>query len=579
MPRTPFFLSLAVQAGTQPASPSGLLSGQTSLDLQRILSALLVVGIELALGLLICGVLYVVTSLILSRVVAPRNRYLAEWSVTAQVKARNLLLVASFGLVAGTLLFNGWLLVRGLDARSYTIGLLRSITIETQVAIAVAIVKLVLAIAALVVATRLLRRAIVAAEAAINRWDQLKSNDESLGRLFRGLDRLIANTAWMLLAVFACGWFGLPQRVTDILLVAIRIYLVFSIGLLIIRCTAVAVDTLDGLSQRAALKRGWTDYYNRLLPLLPTFRTCLEYALWIAMGSLVLIQIDSTSYLASWGPRLIQAIGFFFLGRVVIELGSLEIGHRMLPREGLSDVDRRRRATMVPLVRSGFTYAAYFGTAVLILSALGFNPMPFLAGAGILGLVIGFGAQSMIDDVVSGFFILLENMYLVGDTIEVGPAKGVVEAIEFRTTKIRDADGRLHILRNGAIKPVINYSKDYTMAVVKVEVAYDADLRTVFDTLRAAGRRLRAETPDVLADTEIDGIIAFGPLLMTVRTSTRVKPGRHEAVEAALRLVIKEMFDRQATGAPRKTLVPSQRDDRQPDQPTVKEAEMYRTAG
>jgi small-conductance mechanosensitive channel len=158
----------------------------------------------------------------------------------------------------------------------------------------------------------------------------------------------------------------------------------------------------------------------------------------------------------------------------------------------------------------------------------------------------------MIDDVVSGFFILLENMYLVGDTIEVGPAKGVVEAIEFRTTKIRDADGRLHILRNGAIKPVINYSKDYTMAVVKVEVAYDADLRTVFDTLRAAGRRLRAETPDVLADTEIDGIIAFGPLLMTVRTSTRVKPGRHEAVEAALRLVIKEMFDRQATGAPRK---------------------------
>jgi small-conductance mechanosensitive channel len=354
---------------------------------------------------------------------------------------------------------------------------------------------------------------------------------------------------------------------------------VFSIGLLIIRCTAVTVDTLDGLSQRAAIRRGWTDYYNRLLPLLPTFRTCLEYALWIAMGSLVLIQIDSTSYLASWGPRLIQGIGFFFLGRVVIELGSLEIGHRMLPREGLSDVDRRRRATMVPLVRSGFTYAAYFGTAVLILSALGFNPMPFLAGAGILGLVIGFGAQSMIDDVVSGFFILLENMYLVGDTIEVGPAKGVVEAIEFRTTKIRDADGRLHILRNGAIKPVINYSKDYTMAVVKVEVAYDADLRTVFDTLRAAGQRLRAETPDVLADTEIDGIIAFGPLLMTVRTSTRVKPGRHEAVEAALRLLIKEMFDRQATGAPRKTLVPSQRDDRQPDQPTVKEAEMYRTAG
>src|SRR5262249_55711281 len=174
------------------------------------------------------------------------------------------------------------------------------------------------------------------------------------------------------------------------LLIAIRIYLVFSIGLLVIRCTAVAVDTIEGLSERAAQKRGWVDYHNRLLPLLPTFRTCLEYALWIGMLSLILAQLDSTRSLAAWGPRLIQAIAFFFVGRVVVELGSLEIGRRMLPREGLTEADRRRRATMVPLVRSAFTYATYFGTAVLILSALGFNAMPFLAGAGILGLVIGF---------------------------------------------------------------------------------------------------------------------------------------------------------------------------------------------
>jgi small conductance mechanosensitive channel len=148
---------------------------------------------------------------------------------------------------------------------------------------------------------------------------------------------------------------------------------------------------------------------------------------------------------------------------------------------------------------------------------------------------------------------------MVGDVIEVGPAKGVVEAIEFRTTKIRDTDGRLHVLRNGAIKPIINYSKDYAMAVVPVEVAYDADLRGVFTTLRHAGERVRATNADVLADTVIDGITAFGASSMIVRTSTRVKPGRHEGVAAALRLQIKEMFDRQAAGAPRQTLVPSWR--------------------
>jgi len=569
MPAELFSSSLAEQAGRQPGLPSGLPSSERFFNFPHIVSALVVSGLELILALLICGAIYVVTRLILSRVLAPRSPSLAAWSAAAQIKARNALIAAFCAILAGVLAFNGWLLTRGVDVRDYTVGAITSITVETQIAIAIAIAKLVLASAGLVIAARLLRRGIASAEDAINRWDQLKSNNESLARLFGGLDRLIVNTAWLLLAVYACGWFGLPDFVGDALLIAIRIYLVFSLGLMVIRCTAFTVDTLDGFSQRAAVKRGWMDYYNRLQPLLPTFRTCLEYALWISIATLALIQIGAFRQFALWGPRLVQAIIFFFIGRVVIELGSLEIGHRMLPPEGLTEADRRRRATMVPLVKSAFTYAAYFGTAVLMLSALGFNPMPFLAGAGILGLVIGFGAQSMIDDVVSGFFTLLENTYLVGDTIEVGLAKGVVEAIEFRTTKIRDAAGRLHIIRNGAVKPVINYSREYTMAVVQVDVAYDADLRAVFHTLHKAGERLRAETADVMADTEIDGITAFGPASMTVRTSTRVKPGRHEGVEAALRLLIKEMFDRQATSAPRKTLVPSVPEDRQ----------SWRTAG
>jgi len=197
----------------------------------------------------------------------------------------------------------------------------------------------------------------------------------------------------------------------------------------------------------------------------------------------------------------------------------------------------------------------HFVTAVLILAALGLNPMPFLAGAGILGLVVGFGAQSLINDVMSGFFILLENTYLIGDAIEAAGAKGVVEAIEFRTTKIRDSDGRLHIVRNADVKQVVNYSKDYALAVVAVDVAYD-DLPQVFVVLREAGARTRRENRDLLGETQIDGISAFGPVTMTVPTSTRVKPGRHESAAAALRLAIKDAFDRRSAGSPRKALVP-----------------------
>lgn len=480
-------------------------------------------------------------------------------------KLRIIVIAVSFLLIAGIIAFNAWLIARGIDVKAYTLGLVTSIDGETKASIAIAFGKLVAGIVLMIVATRLLRRILAWAERAVDRWDEIKSNNLSLTRLFKGLDSLIVYTGWLLLAVLAFGWFGLPDSATQTLLTGLRIFLIIAVGVMVIRSSAFTVETLDGLSKRSAEKRGWVEYYEHIQPLLPVLRTCLEYALWILIASLVLAQIGAFRDLASWGPRLIQSIAIFFVGRVLIELGTLEIGRRMLPDKGLAEVDRQRRVTMVPLVRTAFKYAAYFGTAVLILSTLGFNPMPFLAGAGILGLVLGFGAQSMIDDVVSGFFILLENTYLVGDTIEIPPtAKGVVESIDFRTTKIRDGDGRVHILRNGSIKPVINYSKNYTRAVVNMEVSYGVDLRNVFSTLQAAGQRLRAENTDVLADTEIDGIIAFGPTSMTVRTSTRVKPGRHASVEAAHRLLIKELFDHQSEGTPRRSLIPYPYRDREP---------------
>jgi Small-conductance mechanosensitive channel len=278
--------------------------------------------------------------------------------------------------------------------------------------------------------------------------------------------------------------------------------------------------------------------------------------LWIAIASIALAQFAGINSVVAWGPQLIEGIGLFFLGCVVIELGHVEIGRRMLPDEGLDDMSRRRRETMAPIVRSAYTYAVYFGTAVLILASLGFNPMPFLAGAGILGLVVGFGAQALINDVVSGFFILFENTYLVGDAVEAAGAKGIVEAIEFRTTKIRDTDGRLHIVRNGDVKQVINYSKEYALAVVAVDVPYKADLPQVFAVLREAGERLRRESGDILGETKVDGISAFGLETMTVRTSTKVKPGRHDAAAAALRLAIKEAFDRRSLSPSRLRLVP-----------------------
>jgi small conductance mechanosensitive channel len=524
--------------------------------LEAVVSALVVTAVELGiLALVFCALYGLLASIRRRALVSPSQA--APGFLRERLRPAGTILVATLVvLVLGILAYNGWLVARGVEVTGHTLGVLRSITIQTWTALGIALMKLGVALVAFLIATRSIRRLLRWVEEAISRWNLLEANDRSLSSVFTGLDRAIVNTGWLLLAVLASRLLAAPPRVTDGLLVVVRVYLVIAIGFIMIRATTVLVDTLDGISQRYARARGWWDHYEQMRPLVSTFRACLEYALWIGMASLVVLEIGSFRGLAAWGPRLMQAIGIFFLGRVVIELGNVEIGRRMLPPEGLDETERRRRATMVPLVRSTFTYAVFFGTAVLILGALGFNPMPFLAGAGILGLVVGFGAQALINDVVSGFFILFENIYLVGDAVEAAGAKGVVEAIEFRTTKIRDAEGRLHIIRNGDMKQVVNYSKDYTVAVVLVEVPYDADVRAVFGVLREAGERVRAEQAHVLAPTEIDGITGLGSSSMTVRTSTRVRPGRHEAVAAALRLAIKEAFDGSGTGAPRKGLIP-----------------------
>jgi len=520
---------------------------------QQIFSAAVAAALELVVVALACGGMYALIRLMLRAV--PSTARHAEWRRLAALKARGLLFVTFVALATLIIGSNAYFAARGEDAQGRAAHLLQLVSSDMWTALAYGLLKVSLAALGVLVATRVIRGLLRIVHQTINHWDQLKDNNRSLATLFGGLERAVVNLGWILLAVYASSLVPAASGVTAGLLLVARVYLVLSIGLLVIRSTAVIVDTLDATSLRYAQRRDWVRHYDQLRPLLPTFRACLEYALWIAIAALVLVQLEPARGLAVWGPRLIQAIAIFFAGRVIIELGHLEIERRMLPPEGIDETERRRRTTMVPLVRSAFTYGAYFATVVLMLGATGFNPMPFLAGAGLLGLVVGFGAQSLINDVVSGFFILFENLYLVGDVVQVGETTGVVEAIEFRTTKIRDGEGRVHIIRNGDMKPIVNYSKDYIMAVVAIDVEYGADLKAVYSALRYAGERLRAENRDVIGETEIEGITGFGPSSLTVRTCTRVQPGRHGSVAAAMRMLIKESFDRQGRGLGRHTLV------------------------
>jgi len=518
-------------------------------------SAIFTAFVELAILGVVCLALVVLLTLVSRRTAGTNNRVLATIAPLAARKSRRLIVGLSAIAAAVILFYNGWLAAHGIDARAETIAGLSAMAADGGRMLGRMVSQLALLVVVIVVAVQLARVVLRGLEHLIDRVGQ-HDDRQMLSNALAGLDRAVLNIGWLLGAVVACRQLQVPQAIVDPLSILVRIYIVLAVGIVVIRSSGVVVGLLDRLAERYVRQRDWGRYYDQLHTLLPTFRACLEYGLWIAVIALALNQVSWLQRAAAWGPLLIEGVAIFFVGQIVIKLGYLEIGHRMLPSEGLEETERRRRATMVPLVRSTFMYVAYFVTAVLILGALGFNPMPFLAGAGILGLVVGFGAQSMINDVVSGFFILFENIYLVGDFIECGSARGVVEAIEFRTTKIRDADGRLHIVRNGDMKLVVNYSKDYAVAAVALEVGYDADLRAVFACLRQVGRQVRSEIDAVVGDAEVEGITAFGPSSMTIRMSARVKPGYHETVAAAMRLMIKESFDSDLGQVVRKSLIP-----------------------
>src|SRR5262249_50246818 len=158
------------------------------------------------------------------------------------------------------------------------------------------------------------------------------------------------------------------------------------------------------------------------------------------------------------------------------------------------------------------------------------------------GLAVGLGAQSLVTDVVSGFFILFENQFLVGDYIKIGEGAGTVEELGMRVTKIRDGYGKLHIIPNGQIKGGVSYSPGYVNAVVDYVVPAGSDVEKVFRALCEAGERLRKEHPEVLADTEIHGIVDLKGSDMTVRAVTRVLPGTHEAIQNEYRRLLKQVF-------------------------------------
>ncbi|WP_259381408.1 mechanosensitive ion channel family protein [Psychrilyobacter sp. S5] len=372
-------------------------------------------------------------------------------------------------------------------------------------------------------------------------YKNLKSNNETIDNFFFRLQKIIKNSIIFLILIYAMNLLFFPERFINNMYVVLKIYLIASGGILLARAATVVVDSLEDLSKRHRYREDYLEWYNRLNSLLPLFRRCLEYIIYVWITSLAMLQISFFSKYVPFGTAAVQIIGIFFITRMVVEILKLFVDKYMMKSE--NELLNKQRRTLIPIMKSFLQTIVYFIALILTLRALKINPVPILAGAGIFSLVIGMGAQSLINDIVAGIFILFESIFLVGDYIETGSSHGVVESIFLRTTKIRDPNGQLHILRNGQINEVENYSKGYTFAVVEVGVAYDSDLEYVFQVLNDIGKRIKEKNPSVLEELVVRGIKEFGESELLIRTVTKVRPGHHLSVVFELRNMIKNEFD------------------------------------
>ncbi len=192
--------------------------------------------------------------------------------------------------------------------------------------------------------------------------------------------------------------------------------------------------------------------------------------------------------------------------------------------------------------------------AVLVaLGELGINLAPLIAGAGIAGVALGFGAQQMVRDYLAGLFIVSEDQFGPGDTIDLQDVSGTVESVSLRSTKLRDVDGVLWTVANGEILKVGNANKGWSRAKLDVVVAYGSDLRRAMDVIQAAADAVRRDEDwraDFIDPPEMWGVQQVAPDGVTIRLVVKVRPGRQYALTRELQLNIKEALEAEGIDAP-----------------------------
>jgi small conductance mechanosensitive channel len=226
------------------------------------------------------------------------------------------------------------------------------------------------------------------------------------------------------------------------------------------------------------------------------------------------------------------------------------VDYALLPKENTTRArDHSTRArTLLPLLRNFAFVVLVVLTVITVLSNLGINVTLLLGSVSVVGLAVGFGAQQLVQDVITGLFMLFEDTIAIGDTIDTGDRNGTVESVTIRTVRIRDGDGALHTIPFSQIKALKNRSRGLGVYTVKVVVGYDADLDRVMEVMKQVGQSLREDplfSPDMLTGLEIWGVDQFTPEGITIMGGLKTRALKQWGVGRAFNLRLKQRFDQE----------------------------------
>jgi moderate conductance mechanosensitive channel len=305
---------------------------------------------------------------------------------------------------------------------------------------------------------------------------------------------------------------------------------------------------------------------------------CGEEAGWFCEQAWDLTENESFARAVDWmfGPplrSLVIILAAWILNRFAARAIDRTVGRAVRPQDlaasgfgklgfkppkpfaaGVRDVRAESRAhTISSVSRSTVSVLIWIMTILIVLGEFGVNLAPLIAGAGIAGVAIGFGAQSLVKDCITGMFMLLEDQYGVGDVVDLGEATGTVESVSLRATRLRSVDGTVWHVPNGVVTRVGNRSQLWSMALLDVSVAYGTDLERAGNVIVEAADEVcsREEfAPEVIEAPKVLGVERLDADGVVLRLTVKTNPGQQWALMRALRVAVKQAFDREGIEIP-----------------------------